>query len=60
MIILPDYTSVINAFEMTLNSKHRGEKLKTNVKDIETRKTQNTERRKPNFIKRVGRKRRLI
>ena len=45
---------------MTLNSKHRGEKLKTNVKDIETRKTQNTERRKPNFIKRVGRKRRLI
>ena len=34
LIILPDYT-----FEITLNSKHRTEKLKTKTKDTETRKT---------------------
>ena len=34
-----DYTNVITSFEMTMNSKHRTEKLKTkNQKDIETRK----------------------
>ena len=39
MIILSDYTNVITSFEMTMNSKHRTEKLKTNnQKDIEIRK----------------------
>ena len=34
-----DYTNVITSFEMTMNSKHRTEKLKTkNQKDIETQK----------------------
>ena len=46
MIIFPYYANVITPFEMTLNSKHRTEKLKT--KDSETRKP-NTERRKPSF-----------
>ena len=38
--IFPDYTNVINSFEMTLNPKHRTEKRKTRKeKDIKTRKT---------------------
>ena len=37
LIILSDYTNVITSFEMTMNSKHRTEKLKTKKqKDIET------------------------
>ena len=36
MIIFSYYTNVITPFEMTLNSKHSTEKLKT--KDTETRK----------------------
>ena len=37
--MLSDYTNAITSFEMTMNSKHRTKKLKTqNQKDIETRK----------------------
>ena len=36
-IMLLDYTNVTKSFEMTLNSEHGTEKLKT--KEIETRKT---------------------
>ena len=35
--MLLDYTNVAKSFEMTLNSEHGTEKLKT--KEIETRKT---------------------
>ena len=37
--MLPDYTNNIKSFEMTLNSKHGTEKLKTKKPKIETRKT---------------------
>ena len=39
LITLPDYTNFIKSFEMTLNLKHRTEKLKTKDKRSETRKT---------------------
>ena len=45
---------------MTLNSKHRTEKLKTKNQRYRNTKNQNAERRKPSFIKRIGRKCRLI
>ena len=37
LVILSDYTNVTTAFEMTMNSKHRTEKPKSQ-KDIETQK----------------------
>ena len=48
--------NVIKSFEMTLNSKHRAKKKqrKRNMK------SQNTQKRKLSFIKRVDRKCRLI
>ena len=41
---------------MTLNSKHRTEKLKTKNQRYRDTKNQNTEKRKPSFTKRIGRK----
>ena len=49
LTIPSDYTNVITSFPVTMNSKHRIEKLKTkNQKDIETRKikTKETKNRK--------------
>ena len=45
---------------LALNSKYRTEKLKTKEKTIQIHKNQNTEKRKPSFAKRLGRKCRLI
>ena len=45
---------------MTLNSKHRTKIIKTKNQRNRNMKSQNTERRKPCFIKRISRKRRLI
>ena len=40
LTILPDYSNAMNSFEMTLNSKHRAEKLKPiKTKDTKTWKT---------------------
>ena len=58
--ILTDYTNVIKFFEMDLNSKHRTEKLKIKNQKYRNRKKQNSERQKPRFTKRIGRKCRLI
>ena len=41
-------------FEMTLNSKYKTEKLK--IKYQRCRNMKNTERKKPSFTKRIGRK----
>ena len=56
---LPNYTNVLKSFEMTLNAKYWTEKLKTKKQKIK-KHNQNTERRKPSFTKRIGRKYRLI
>ena len=45
---------------MTLNSEHWTEKLKTKNQRYRKKKNQNRERRKPSFIKRIGRKFRLL
>ena len=45
---------------MTLNSKHRTEKMKTKNQRKRNMKNQNTERQKPSFTKAIGRKCRLI
>ena len=50
----------IKCFEMTSNSKHRTEKIKTKIQRIRNMKSQNTKRRKPSFTKRIGRKCKLI
>ena len=60
LITLPDNTNVKKSLEMTLNSKHRTEKLKTKNHRYRNTKNQNTERRKPSFTKWIGRKCRLI
>ena len=52
--------NVIKPFEMTLNSKHSAEKIKNKNQRNRLMKNQNTQRRKPSFIKRIGRKCRLI
>ena len=52
--------NVIKSFEMTLNSKHSTEKLKTKNQRNRNMKSQNTERRKPSFTNKIGRKCRLI
>ena len=52
--------NVIQSFEMTLNSKHRTEKIKTKNQRNRSMKSQNTERRKPRFTKRMGRNCRLL
>ena len=49
--------NVIKFFEMTLNSKHRTEKIKAKYQKNRNIKNQNTER--PSFTKRTGRKCRL-
>ena len=59
LIILPDYINAIKYFKMTLNSKHRKEKLSTKNQRYKNAKNQNTERRKPSFTKRIGRECRL-
>ena len=41
---------------MTLNSKHRPEKMKTKNQRYRNMENQNTERRKPSFTKRIGKK----
>ena len=51
--------NVIKSFEMTLNSKHRIELINTKNQRNRNMKSQNTERRKPCFTKRIGRKCRL-
>ena len=48
------------SFEMTLNSKHSTEKLKTKDQRNRNMKSQNTERQKPSFTNKIGRKCRLI
>ena len=58
--LYPNYTNVIKSLQMTLNSKHRIEKLKTKNQRYRNTKNQNTERRKPSFTKRIGAKCRLI
>ena len=45
---------------MELNSKDRTKKLKTKSQRYRNKKNQNTERQKPSFTKRIGRKCRLI
>ena len=45
---------------MSLNSKHRTEKLKTKNERYKNTKNQITERRKPSFTKRLRRKCRLV
>ena len=52
--------NVIKSFGMTLNSKHRTEKVKNKNQRNRNMKNKNTERRKPSFTKRMGRKCRLI
>ena len=48
LVIVSDYTNVTTAFEMTMNSKHRTEKLKTkSQKDIDTQKNENKGSKKP-------------
>ena len=59
LIILLDYTNAIKSFEMTLNSKHRTEKLKIKNQRYRNTKNQNTERRTPTFTKKINRKCRL-
>ena len=44
----------IKSFEMTQNSKHRTEKIKTKNQRNRNMKNQNTERRKASFTKRIG------
>ena len=46
LIILPDYANVMKSFKITLNSKHRTEKLETKNERCKNTKNQNTERRK--------------
>ena len=48
--------NVIKSFEMTLNSKHRTEKIKSKNQRNRNMKSQNTERRKPSLTRRIGRK----
>ena len=43
--------NVIKSFEMTLNSKHRADKIKAKTQRNSNMKYQNTERRKPSFTK---------
>ena len=59
LIIVPDYGNVIKSFTMTLNPKHRTEKLKTKIQNHE-KPNQNTAKLKTSFIERKGRKCRLI
>ena len=47
---------VIKSFEMTLNSKHRTEIIKTKNQRNWSMKSQTTERRKLRFAKRIGKK----
>ena len=56
IVILPDYRNFIRSFEMTLNLKQGTEKLQTKNQRCRSVKNQNTERRKPSFTKRIGRK----
>ena len=56
LITLPDYSNAMNSFEMTLNSKHRAEKLKPKDQRYRNTENQNIERRKSSFTKRIGRK----
>ena len=60
LIILPGYTNVTKSFDMTLNSKHRTEKLKTKSQRYWNTKNENTDRRKSSFTERIGRKYRLM
>ena len=48
--------NVIKSFAMTLNSKHRTEKMKTKYQRNRNIKQQNTETQKPSFTKRICRK----
>ena len=49
LTIPSDYTNVITSFAVTMNSKHRTEKLKTkNQKDIETRNIKTKEAKNGN------------
>ena len=50
----------MKSFEMTLNSKHRTEKKKAKNQRNRNMKNQDTERRKPSFNKRIGRKCRIM
>ena len=55
--------NVIKSFEMTLNSNYRLEKIKTeNQRNRKMKKEtpKNTERQKPSFSKKIGRKCRLL
>ena len=52
--------NIIQSFEITMNSKHRPEKLKTKNHRNRNMKNQNTQRRKLSFTKRIGRKCRLL
>ena len=56
LITLPDYSNAMKFFEMTLNSKHRAEKLKPKDQRYRNTENQNIERRKSSFTKRIGRK----
>ena len=58
ILYTPDYTNV-KPFEITLNSKHKAEKLKTKSKTCRNTKKQNSEKLKFSFSKRLGRKCRL-
>ena len=52
--------NVIKSFEMTLNSKHRTQKIKSKNQRYRNMKNQNTERRKPSITNRIGSKCRII
>ena len=52
--------NVIKSFDITLNSKHRTEKIKTENQRNRNIKNQNTGRRKPSFTKRIDKPVRLI
>ena len=52
--------NVNKSCEMILNSKHRTEIIKPKTQINRNVTSQNTERRKPSFTKRIGRKCRLI
>ena len=51
--MLTDYTIAIKSFEMTLNSKHRTEKLKTKNQRYRNTKNQNTKREETSFSKKI-------
>ena len=57
-IIIPGYINV-KTLKITLNTKHRTEKLKTNKQRYKNTQNQNTDRRKSSFTKTMCRKCRL-